>query len=203
VNGRVMSRTSERTRQAVIEAAIHCLAQEGFHGATSNRIAREAGVTWGVIQYHFGDRDGIYKAVLDRVMDDYVVEIEQISSVALRYTLRERLGVLVVSVWKLLNRPDYLATMELLVNIPRNTESALLTKPYVTRWSRRMSVLWEKLFPEYGSNNHDSAAARHVFFALMRGLVDSRLIGQFDRKKLPESLVKAIVVACEAVLLKS
>ena len=49
----------ELTRNKVIEAAIDCIYREGFHAANTNRIAEQAGVTWGVLQYHFGDKDGL------------------------------------------------------------------------------------------------------------------------------------------------
>ena len=38
--------------------------EEGFAKASANRIAQRAGVTWGVIQYHFGDRAGLFSAVV-------------------------------------------------------------------------------------------------------------------------------------------
>jgi AcrR family transcriptional regulator len=37
----------------------------GFYRASSNAIAERAGVTWGVIQYHFGTREALMLAVLE------------------------------------------------------------------------------------------------------------------------------------------
>src|SRR6201986_1546408 len=56
---------SDRTRALVIEETILCVREEGFAAASTRHISERAGVTWGVIQYHFGDRDGLLMAVVD------------------------------------------------------------------------------------------------------------------------------------------
>jgi TetR/AcrR family transcriptional regulator, regulator of cefoperazone and chloramphenicol sensitivity len=62
------------TRQRVIEAAICTIVEQGFYRASSNAIAERAGLSWGVIQYHFGSRESLMLAVLEegttRLVDD-------------------------------------------------------------------------------------------------------------------------------------
>lgn len=191
-----VSRTSEKTRQAVIDAAVNCLAAEGYHRATSNRIAREAGLTWGVIQYHFGGREGIYRAVLDSIIDAYVIELDQLVGSSKDRSISERLSLLVESVWPLLNEPAYIATMELLSNLGRDPESGLDTQIYVRRWVDRLGVLWQELFPEYTENSPSSTSGRQIFFAALRGFVDNRLIGLSLPTHNQAVLNEALVVAC-------
>lgn len=195
-----VSRTSEKTRQAVIDAAIHCLANEGYHRATSNRIAREAGLSWGVIQYHFGDRAGIYRAVLDSIIVAYVTELDELAQRGAGKSVNERLHLLAERAWQLLNHPAYLATMELLLNLNRDPELTLNTKTYVKRWSERVADLWQGIFPEFPADHAGSAAARQIFFAAMRGFVDNRLIGQWPKRSAPEAVFAALVTACEGLL---
>lgn len=158
-----VSRTSGKTRQAVIDAAIHCLANEGYHRATSNRIAREAGLSWGVIQYHFGDRAGIYRAVLDSIIVAYVTELDELAQSSAGKSVNARLHLLTERAWQLLNHPAYLATMELLLNLNRDPELTLNTKTYVKRWSERVADLWQGIFPEFPADHAGSAAARQIF----------------------------------------
>lgn len=200
MNRKTLSRTSEKTRQAVIDAAIHCLATEGYHRATSNRIARAAGLSWGVIQYHFGDRAGIYRAVLDTIIDAYVLELDQIAQRGKGKPVPERLALLADSLWELLNHPAYLATMELLVNLSRDPELALDTRLYVNRWAERMAILWQGIFPEFPEGHVGSAAARQIFFAALRGFVDNRLIGQWPSRSVPEGVLQALARACAVLL---
>lgn len=195
-----LSRTSERTRQAVLDAAVHCLAVEGYHRATSNRIAREAGLSWGVIQYHFGDRAGIYRAVLDSIIDAYVVELDQLARQVEGRGVEERLLALAERAWRLLNQPAYLATMELLLNLGRDPDMDLNTKSYVKRWSGKMAGLWGAIFPEFPDDHRSSAAARQVFFAALRGFVENRLIGQWPKRTVPQEALDALAKACTALL---
>lgn len=50
----------------VIDETVRCVLEEGFAAASAKHITERAGVTWGVIQYHFGDRDGLLMAVVDK-----------------------------------------------------------------------------------------------------------------------------------------
>src|ERR671910_1302953 len=64
VNGKQVR--ADRTRAMVIEETVRCVLEEGFGAASAKHITERAGVTWGVIQYHFGDRDGLLMAVVDK-----------------------------------------------------------------------------------------------------------------------------------------
>ncbi len=57
---------ADRTRAMVIDETVRCVIEEGFGAASAKHITERAGVTWGVVQYHFGDRDGLLMAVVDR-----------------------------------------------------------------------------------------------------------------------------------------
>src|SRR3984957_2846779 len=56
----------ERTRAAGIDETVRCIIDEGFAPPSVRRITGRAGVTWGVVQYHFGYLDGLLMAVLDK-----------------------------------------------------------------------------------------------------------------------------------------
>ena len=60
----------ERTRQALIAAALEVVAENGFAGASLETIARRAGLTRGSIYSNFADRDDLLMAaVASRGMD--------------------------------------------------------------------------------------------------------------------------------------
>ena len=66
------------TRKRVIKSAIDCIYREGFHAANTNKIAAEAGVSWGVLQYHFGDKDALLLAVIDYIFDEFFTSLGQV-----------------------------------------------------------------------------------------------------------------------------
>ena len=60
----------EQRRAQLVDAAVRVLARDGVVGATTKRIAQEAGVPVGTVHYCFGDKDELFAAVLDRLTDD-------------------------------------------------------------------------------------------------------------------------------------
>lgn len=65
--GRIKGRKPEETREAVLLAAIKTFAERGFANATLGMIAERAGVTAATLPYHYGDKQGLYDAVVDSI----------------------------------------------------------------------------------------------------------------------------------------
>ena len=61
-----MTKSSDQTRAAILEAAIETLRQEGFAGATSRAIAREGSFNQALIFYHFGSLDDLLVSALEQ-----------------------------------------------------------------------------------------------------------------------------------------
>ena len=66
------------TRDRVIEATVACILERGYYRASTNEIARTAGVTWGVIQHYFGTREGLMLAVLQDGASQFVAIVEDV-----------------------------------------------------------------------------------------------------------------------------
>src|SRR5437660_6303029 len=60
----------EKTRAAILNAALQEFAHEGVTGARTDEIARSAGVNKALLYYYFKDKDGLYAAVLEQVVSD-------------------------------------------------------------------------------------------------------------------------------------
>lgn len=63
---------SEQTRNTILEAAIREFGENGFSGARTEAIATAAGVNKALLHYHFKDKVGLYKAVLQRIFEGVV-----------------------------------------------------------------------------------------------------------------------------------
>ena len=61
--------TPEARRQAILEAAITVFAQHGFDAATTDDIARAAGLSKGGLYWHFKSKDDILAAILMQLFD--------------------------------------------------------------------------------------------------------------------------------------
>lgn len=56
----------ETTRMRILDAAETLFAKAGFEGASTRKIAEAAEVPAGLINYHFGSKDDLYRAVFER-----------------------------------------------------------------------------------------------------------------------------------------
>ncbi|MFT7579538.1 MAG: AcrR family transcriptional regulator [Myxococcota bacterium] len=68
--GRIRGRKPEDTRESVLAAATVTFAERGFANATLGLIAERAGVTAATLPYHFGDKRGLYNAVIEGIYND-------------------------------------------------------------------------------------------------------------------------------------
>jgi AcrR family transcriptional regulator len=57
---------SVSTRERILEKAEHVFAEFGFDGASIRQIGLAAGVPVALLGYHFGSKEGLYRAVFDR-----------------------------------------------------------------------------------------------------------------------------------------
>lgn len=54
-------------RERILAVATRAFAEVGYEGATTAQIARDAGVTQPLVHHHFGSKDGLWRAAMDRV----------------------------------------------------------------------------------------------------------------------------------------
>ena len=57
----------ERTRAEIVDAAVSVFAEHGFQGAGTRAIAAQAGVTQGLLTYHFESKEELWRAAANRV----------------------------------------------------------------------------------------------------------------------------------------
>lgn len=62
------ARDAETTRRAALDAAQHLFAEKGFSGTSMREIASASGISQPLIHYHFGSKEGLYRAVKERLM---------------------------------------------------------------------------------------------------------------------------------------
>lgn len=103
------------TRDRVIEAAVTCILENGFYRASTNEIARTAGVSWGVIQHYFGTREALMLAVLQEGAMEFVSRVKDVKIEG--DTLSEKMDQLVEIFSSHYAQPTYLAHLQILLNM--------------------------------------------------------------------------------------
>ena len=75
----------EETRARIIDSALRLFGERGFDGASTREIATDAGVNAPALQYYFDNKEGVYLAcvehIIDRVWEQLTAPIEQAEQV--------------------------------------------------------------------------------------------------------------------------
>ncbi len=64
-------RKGEATRQRVLEVALRAFGEASYKAATTRQIADAAGVSLPTLQYYFGDKEGLYRACAEAIVERY------------------------------------------------------------------------------------------------------------------------------------
>lgn len=72
-------RDAEATQQQILDAAELEFARHGLYGARLSTIAKAAGVTTAMIHYYFKNKEGLYKAVLQRPATELATELAELN----------------------------------------------------------------------------------------------------------------------------
>jgi TetR/AcrR family transcriptional regulator, regulator of cefoperazone and chloramphenicol sensitivity len=70
ITGRVRPGAQQRgddTRLRILQTALRVFAAEGYEGASTRTLAQRANVNLPALQYYFGSKEGLYRAVIDHI----------------------------------------------------------------------------------------------------------------------------------------
>ncbi|WP_196814385.1 TetR/AcrR family transcriptional regulator [Nocardia sp. BMG111209] len=163
------------TRRHVIEAAIQTILEQGFYRASSNTIADRAGVTWGVIQYHFGTREKLMLAVLEEGSNRLAEDLKAAELTG--STVQQRLEQFFDILAAYYASPDYLAFAQVLLNLGHDPNTSAQTRQTVLDVNQRADPEIRRLIDRVfeGTGTHDTETHSLVFHAL-RGLSISHVV---------------------------
>ncbi len=75
---RTRERDADVAREAILNAAERVFAEKGFGGARVDAIAEEAGYNKALLFHYFGDKEGLYEALIERMMTLNTAELTRI-----------------------------------------------------------------------------------------------------------------------------
>jgi TetR/AcrR family transcriptional regulator len=185
--GRPRDGDPAETRRDILRAAEESFAASGFVGATTRQVAARAGVNVATLHYHFGNKERLYRAVLDAAVAGEVPGVPVSGSPA------ERLTGVVEAIWDFGWMRPALPRLSLLHRLAGPAHAAghahePLDDPRAKLLSRTMALVSAKgaLPPE--------EAARFVL-VLMDGALVAARNGHGPDAPVPEAPRRAVVAA--------
>ena len=163
---------AERTRARAIEETVRCVLEEGIAAASAKHIAERAGMTWGVIQYHFGDRDGLLMAVVDLGFSQLLEALHALPPATAPIDGGRRAEQVVTAAWEAMSSPTSRAAIEILIGT-RATRGAAAAG-HLKRLAKAFSELGRAIDADL--DTAESAALGEMLLSTLRGLVVTQLI---------------------------
>lgn len=170
-DGRPQER-GDRTRTAIIDETVRCVLDEGFAAASAKHIAERAGVTWGVIQYHFGDRNGLLGAVVTSGYESFRRTIETLRIP--EGTTRARVETIVDAAWAAFTLPASRASLE--ITVATRTTRAPAQSSELVAMARTMHRLGERIVGDQPGQRALGRSIGEVLWASLRGLVLAEMV---------------------------
>ncbi|WP_264013609.1 TetR/AcrR family transcriptional regulator [[Mycobacterium] manitobense] len=183
----------------MLDAALRALATGDTTAASGNRIAKDAGATWGAVKYQFGDIDGLWAAVLRRTAER---RGRLPSGATPGAPLRERVSAIIDLLFDGLSAPDSRAIETLRAALPR--DGAELERLYpqtaaeLQSWGRGWIEACQAAFADVDVDPERIREVASFIPGAMRGLVSERQLGSYyDLDVARRGLAGAIVAYLE------
>lgn len=156
----------------VIDETVRYILDEGFAAPSVRRITERAGVTWGVVQYHFGDLNGLLIAVVDEGFRQLTDVLAALPATIADLTIEKRTQVVVDAAWSAFSSPTSMAAIEILMATRSGRDAAVNerladTMHQLTELGRHLG---EGLDPR-----HAKEIGNHIW-ACLRGIVVAQMI---------------------------
>jgi AcrR family transcriptional regulator len=161
------------TRDRVIKAAVECIIELGFYrGSSTNEIARKAGVTWGVIQWYFGNREGLMLAVLQDGANHMVETVKDAHIEG--QTVAERMSQLIDLFLEHYARPAYLASLQVMLNMDHDPRTSAEVRKTMREVAERSSIPVRRLLREALGPAANKPDLSTTIFLVIRGFAFSQ-----------------------------
>ncbi|HEY6757941.1 MAG TPA: TetR/AcrR family transcriptional regulator [Baekduia sp.] len=166
---RSQAERSAATREALLNAALECLVEDGYANTTTARVAERAGLSRGAHLHHFQTRDTLLAAAADhltRRRGEHLIRAVE----ALPASGPDRVAQGLDLIFDSYNNPLYQATLDLWTNARTDEELRAHLVPIERQLDRQTMELSRRLFPDV-AERPDFERLVELALAAIRGLV--------------------------------
>lgn len=187
----------EQSRFRLLEAAVKCLVEDGYHGTTLTAIAKRARLSLGCLQHHFPSREELLIAAVrwlfERRRGEFLEAFAQLPD------SDDRVAGAIDLLWQVVNGDSFLAYLELVVAArtdPRLRRALTPLADQLGREVKRTFLLHMGSAP--ATQGFEDAIPTWVF-AVLEGLALGRIASP---RSLDADVVLAAMKATSALLVR-
>jgi AcrR family transcriptional regulator len=164
---RSQAQRSAATRDALLDATIACLVEDGYANTTTSRVAERAGVSRGAHLHHFQTRSVLVAAAMERLADRRGAAL--LAAAERLPAGRERLEQGLDLLWAGYAGPLYQAALDLWTHARTDAELRERLVPVERGLDRQTTQITRRLFPDL-AERPDFDRMVEMAAATMRGL---------------------------------
>ena len=183
---------SVQTRLRILNAAVDCLADQGYAGTTVAAVAERADLTRPAMQYHFKSRLSLIEGVIHHVMrlrlDDWVRELPRVA--------RGEIAITSLA-WEHTQTQVFRAFSELLVASRTDAELSSAFTPALTEYDRARRAISEQTTPKDELQEPWFDLRRDVVRFLVEGLAIQQGGLSFDSARRINEILAFLIVLFE------
>jgi AcrR family transcriptional regulator len=165
---------SEATRKRVLDAAVACIAAEGFQASNLSRIARYAGMTTGAIQHQFGDKATLLAEVVERGFEQMIDRLARMPGG--EQPLAARVAALVEALWSGYDDANTRASLETLFAMRGDGAFHRRSIAFLGAMRQRVDRLWMGTFWDAPCGRAGHIEAQRTVFTTLNGLALERIL---------------------------
>ena len=183
--------------EQILQGATRVFLQEGYARTSMDRVSAEAGVSKQTIYSHFRDKEGLFKALIERLTVacfQSVFNVEDLQgepAILLRHVAELYLT-------KVVENPDYVGLLRLIITESQSfPELAKLYTQTVVQRGRQILVQYFVYHPELSIV--DPEAMAHIFFGslvsyvIVQEILYGNELGFLSRDRLLNTLINVVI----------
>jgi len=179
---RSRAQRSAQTRARILAAVTDSIADVGLARSTAAEIARRAGVTWGAVQHHFGDKQELLAATLEDGFERFARRFDDLAAES--SSLERRAAAFVDRAWEHFASPVYRANFEILLGTVREARSER-TDRIPGQMLVAVDRLWTRIFPDSSLPRDRRHALERYVIAVLTGLASQVMLQGPSPRVLP------------------
>ncbi len=188
----------EDRREQIIDAALRVFSQKGFTSATNKNIAREAGITTGLIYYYFENKEKLLQAVIEsrsplRLVTSPPPQIATMPpELFLRFAIRQILSIIEGE-----NFMQFIRVM--LPEVIRNPQVTPLVAGFFQRLLGFLTSYFESKMATGELRRTDASLTAQVFmgsiigFVLRRNIIRDPSALQYSHEQIADAITETVL----------
>lgn len=166
-----VERTAD-SRSLILDAAVQCLAEEGYAATTTLAIQARADISRGRLLHHFPSREALLVAAAQHLATTRVADMERIVAASAHASLdhRARLRRATELLWEQFRQPYFWAAMELWIAARTHPSLREELRPAEHRLGRAIHSVVAAMYGPTLSSHERFPQVRELLFTSMRGV---------------------------------